>query len=89
MAWKAPIQDVSRLISRWLLGARDRHTGAEPPRKRRVAPGSGLAGTEESAEPSPEPTVMEVPAEVIEVPAGELCLVPNDLASAVRCVTQL
>ena len=88
MAWKAPRQDVSRLVSRWLSGARDRRTGAEPPRKRRVAPGSGRTGTEESAEPSPEP-VIEVPAEVIEVPAGELSLVPNDLASAVRCVTQL
>ena len=43
--WKTPWHEVSRLLSRWLSGSRDRHAGPEgPPRKKRKRQQQTTAG---------------------------------------------
>ena len=51
--WKTPLHEVSRLLSRWLSGSRDRHAGPEgPPRKKRKRQQETTAGPSVADSPS-------------------------------------
>ena len=63
-AWGTSRQEVSRRISQWLSGARDRRSGSEPARRKRTAPAA--AAPDDAAEtvaPAAAPEPAATPTE--------------------------